>query len=137
MRLGQLLISLCSLAASISVRAATVEITIQGGPSEDGVLYAQLCKKEEFLAKPCSFMARATPKRGDVVLTIKDVPDGEWAVNAFLDENKNGRLDTNALGIPTEPWGFSRNAKGMFGPPTFDDAKVNVKGDTSVVFRLN
>lgn len=133
----QLLAIFIGITASVSVSAATVEITIQAVPTEDGILYAQLCNKEQFLAKRCSFLARAMPKRGEVTMTIADVPDGEWAVNAFLDENKNGRLDTNFLGIPTEPWGFSRNAKAMFGPPTFEDSKLNIKGDTRIVFRLN
>jgi uncharacterized protein (DUF2141 family) len=42
------------------------------------------------------------------------------------DENNNGKLDVNFLGIPTEGVGASNDAKAMFGPPTFDAAKFVV-----------
>jgi uncharacterized protein (DUF2141 family) len=31
------------------------------------------------------------------------------------------------MGIPKEGFGFGNNAMGMFGPPSFDEAKVNIK----------
>jgi uncharacterized protein (DUF2141 family) len=136
MDLYRLLVLVIGSAVSLSVCAASVAVTIQGVTTEDGVLYVQLCSKEEFMVKRCSFQARAAAKRGDMTMTFADVPDGDWAASAFLDENKNGRLDKNFLGIPTEPWGFSRNAKARFGPPAYGDAQVNIKGDTSIVFRL-
>jgi len=47
----------------------------------------------------------------------------------FLDKNGNGKLDTNAIGSPKEPWGVSNNAKARrFGPPLYNDAKFNCRG---------
>ena len=56
------------------------------------------------------------------------VKPGTYAVSTFHDENSNGKLDTNLLGIPTEGVGASNNAKGHFGPPKFDDAKFRFEG---------
>jgi len=53
------------------------------------------------------------------VLVIKNLNPGKYAFKYFHDENKNDKLDSNRLGIPTEGYGFSNNAKGNFGPPSF------------------
>jgi uncharacterized protein (DUF2141 family) len=58
-----------------------------------------------------------------VVVVIDSLQYGEYAVKVFHDENTNGKLDTNFLGIPTEDYGFSNNASGWFGPPSWEKAK--------------
>ena len=42
-----------------------------------------------------------------------------YAVSVVYDEDGNGKLNTGFLGIPSDPVGFSNNAKGTFGPPSF------------------
>ena len=49
-------------------------------------------------------------------------------VPLYNDENMNGKLDTNWLGIPTEGYGFSNDAKGMLGPPSFSAASFPYGG---------
>jgi uncharacterized protein (DUF2141 family) len=51
------------------------------------------------------------------------IPAGTYAVACFHDENKNGKLDKNFIGVPTEGTVASNNAKGSMGPPSFEDAK--------------
>ncbi|MDH3200706.1 MAG: DUF2141 domain-containing protein [Myxococcales bacterium] len=54
---------------------------------------------------------------------------GSYAASVFLDRNANGKLDTNAIGSPREPWGVSKDAKAKrFGPPLFNDAKFKYGG---------
>ena len=48
--------------------------------------------------------------------------------SVFLDRNGNEVLDTNLLGIPKEPYGFSRNARGTMGPPGFTEAAIEHDG---------
>lgn len=55
--------------------------------------------------------------------TFEELPVGEYAIKLFHDENMDGELDTNFLGIPTEDYGFSNNVRGTFGPADYDDAK--------------
>jgi uncharacterized protein (DUF2141 family) len=58
-------------------------------------------------------------------LKIEDLIVGrDYAITSFLDENANLTLDKNAFGIPNEPYGFSNNTKGFFGPPSYDDVKI-------------
>jgi uncharacterized protein (DUF2141 family) len=57
-----------------------------------------------------------------------NVPAGIYAISVFHDENLNGRLDTNWLGIPHEGVGASNNPKPRMGPPKFEAAKFEHSG---------
>lgn len=61
---------------------------------------------------------------GEMTITIDDLPFGEYAISIYHDENANDILDTNFFKLPTEPYGFSNNARGTFGPPSFEEAKI-------------
>ena len=54
---------------------------------------------------------------------IEELPFGEYAIKLFHDENGDGKMNTNMLGIPSEEYAFSNNATGSFGPADYDDAK--------------
>jgi uncharacterized protein (DUF2141 family) len=60
--------------------------------------------------------------------TFSGIQPGTYAIAVFHDEDSNGRLDTNFLGIPCEGVGASNNAKGHFGPPVFLDASFAYSG---------
>lgn len=65
-----------------------------------------------------------TPIEAEVqTIIINDIPAGEYAVSVFQDIDENGELNTNAIGIPGEPYGFSNDARGRFGPPKFKNTK--------------
>jgi len=55
------------------------------------------------------------------IVKIVNLPPGKYAVRYFHDENMNGNLDTNKMDIPTEGYGFSNNAYGLFGPKPFKE----------------
>lgn len=78
----------------------------------------------------------AAGAEGRTVLVYRDVPAGAYAVSLFQDENGNGRLDRNPAGIPTERYGFSRDALGRMGPPAFADARVDLGADTTITVHL-
>lgn len=63
------------------------------------------------------------------------------AVSAYHDRNSNGKLDKNSFGIPTEPYGFSRDPKRGFGPPSFEQAAFeidrNATSQTPIAIRLH
>jgi len=64
--------------------------------------------------------------------TFINIPHDTYALAVFHDENNNGVLDKNALGIPLEPYGFSRNARARFSAPPFEDAQFELKGKQSI-----
>jgi uncharacterized protein (DUF2141 family) len=57
-----------------------------------------------------------------------DIPPGTYALAVIHDENMNGKLDTNWLGVPTEGYGFSNDAKAILGPPSFAAASFSADG---------
>lgn len=62
----------------------------------------------------------------EVSVKLKLEP-GTYAISMFLDENRNGKLDKNVLGIPKELFGFSNNPSIMTGPPDYKDCEIEVK----------
>jgi uncharacterized protein (DUF2141 family) len=62
------------------------------------------------------------------VTYIYELPPGTYAIGIFHDVNLNNKMDNNFLGIPAEQFGFSNNARALFGPPDFDDAAFLLKG---------
>ena len=50
---------------------------------------------------------------------LEHMPYGSYSIKVFHDENGNSKLDKDILGVPTERYGFSNNARGRFGPPPF------------------
>ena len=59
---------------------------------------------------------------------FSDIAQGTYAVSVFHDEDSNGKLDTNFMGIPREGVGASNGAKGHFGPPKFGSAAFYFSG---------
>jgi uncharacterized protein (DUF2141 family) len=120
---------LCALNAS----AATVEVRVAGVTAR-GKVNVAVCDKARFL-KQCAYSASAPAQAGETTVVVQDVPPGTWAVLAYQDENGNDQLDRNLIGIPKEPYGFSRDARGKFGPPSFEDAAIEV-GDAPATAKL-
>ena len=66
------------------------------------------------------------PQDGRATWSVADLPVGVYAVAVFHDLNDNGELDRTTLGPPSEPYGFSNNARGTFGPPKFGNAAIEL-----------
>jgi uncharacterized protein (DUF2141 family) len=55
-------------------------------------------------------------------------------VSSFQDVNRDGRLTFGGImGAPVEPWGYSRGARGVMGPPRFEDAAMRVGPNGGVI----
>jgi len=67
--------------------------------------------------------------------SIKNLKQGKYAVRYFHDENLDGKMNTNLIGIPKEGYGFSNNATGNFGPPPFEKWLFEISGDKKIVLK--
>ena len=65
-----------------------------------------------------------------------ELPNGTYAIGIFVDANYNNEMDRNFFGVPKEQYGFSNDAKGSFGPPSFKDASFTVSGDMKLKINL-
>ena len=80
--------------------------------------------EEDFLGENVvTGMITKVTNTGTMTISLENLPEGNYAISLYHDKNDNGNLDTNFLGIPNEPYGFSNNARGRFGPPKFEKAK--------------
>ena len=66
-----------------------------------------------------------------------NIPAGTYAISVIQDENLDGKLTKNFLGIPKEPYGFSKNKYGMFGPPAFENVSFEVENDSNISLTIN
>ncbi|HWA69190.1 MAG TPA: DUF2141 domain-containing protein [Rhizomicrobium sp.] len=74
---------------------------------------------------------------GGTVITLHGIPPGTYAVQAFQDVNSNNKMDTSWLGLPLEPFGFSRDARPFLSKPSFDEVKfILAAGDNIQVIHL-
>ncbi|MFT7033535.1 MAG: hypothetical protein ACJA2S_002043 [Cyclobacteriaceae bacterium] len=75
--------------------------------------------------------------KDEITVVFEGIMSGKIAVSVIHDENENGDLDTGIFGIPTEDYGFSNDAKGNFGPPSFEDCIIEITGDKTVIININ
>lgn len=110
----------------------TLRIAIQGLKSDDGVVKVGLYDSEgTYTSHKGSFKkAELSISNLNCEWILKGVPQGEYALMLYHDENGNHKLDKNMIGIPKEPYGFSNNVKPGLGLPDFKDVKflVDVEG---------
>jgi uncharacterized protein (DUF2141 family) len=69
-------------------------------------------------------------KSDHTAMMITDLAPGKYAIAAFADINQNGKLDRSFIGKPSEPYGFSNDARHLFGPPDFNEASFELKDAT-------
>jgi uncharacterized protein (DUF2141 family) len=125
--------TLCATLCCLPLLAwsATVEVHVTGVAAGKGKVSVAVCDQAHFL-KQCAYSGSVPAQGAAVTVSVPGVPAGTWAVLAFQDENENGELDRNLIGIPKENYGFSRDARGKFGPPSFEDAAIPVRDDPTV-----
>ncbi len=105
--------------------AADLKVVIDGVRGDKGTVMVALFNDAPAFKADARFAgAFMTAKPGRVVVGFPELAPGTYAVSAFHDENGSGVLETNFLGIPNEGYGFSNNAKGFAGPPSFGAASV-------------
>lgn len=130
------LLPLCSQAADVTLEVEGLDASRQQGAT---LMVAVFTAPASWLRQPHSGhrFALDAAVDGKVSVVLKGLPDGPLALSLFQDANANGRLDMNPMGMPVEPFGFSNNAVGNFGPPPFEQAVLTPAAGTPVKVRLN
>lgn len=123
------------LAISTPVAAGDLDIRIGGVNSGDGrIMVALFDAAEAFMGDDTQTAALMLPAQpGGVRALIGNLPPGRYAISVYHDANGNQALDTNLLGLPREGYGFSNDARGMAGPPSFEAASFEIGADPATV----
>lgn len=115
-----------------------LEVQVDGIPNTKGTLFIGLFNSS------ASFPSFGKQYKGVVVThegkshvyKFKNLPKDSYALAIYHDENKNGKLDKNLVGAPTEAYGFSNNAREMFSAPSFESAKIILDRDKKCQIRI-
>jgi uncharacterized protein (DUF2141 family) len=122
---------LAGAALPAQAQTATVEVRMTGAVT-GGPVMIQLCTEAEFMRR-CAFEDSVQADAdGVAVARFTGVAPGRYAAGGYQDVNSNGRIDFGGMG-PIEPWGYSRDAPAVMGPPVFSDAVVDVPAGPMVI----
>ena len=113
--------------------ANIVKVDVVGLHSNDGQVHCALYSSADgfpdgFAKAAATTTAAITNEQA--VCEFRAIVPGDYAISVYQDENSNGKLDRNFVGMPKEGVGASNDAKGSFGPPKFADARFSYKGGT-------
>ena len=120
--------------------AADLTVVVTGLISETGIVRVALFDSEPGF--PLDTSRAVTLQQMDLAMTttnhsrtvvFKNLPEKTYAVSVFHDEDSDGKLKTNWLGMPREGVGSSNNAKGWMGPPRFAAAAFPLSGNLRIV----
>jgi len=116
--------------ANVRAKTGEVQVKVTGFRNERGKVFVALWRgKKDFPGTPPAGSPTASVNivKGVAQTKFVAVPPGTFAVTVFHDEDGDGELKTNFIGIPKEGIGFSRDARGRFGPPGWDAAKLTLE----------
>ncbi len=116
-----------SFAYSQNGTANTLTVSVSNLDSSDGKVFITLYNSSDSFLKKGFKTSYATITEKSCQVVFKDVPNGTYAISLFHDENGNNKMDTGFFGIPKESYGCSNNAKGVMGPPKWEDAKFQIQ----------
>ncbi|GGE74113.1 DUF2141 domain-containing protein [Massilia psychrophila] len=122
--------TLCCAALLAAVQAHAADLTIHIGDVKEagGTIQVSLYNSAGTFMKTAVATAAIAAINAANTVVLKDLPAGEYAFAVFHDANANAKLDKNMFGIPTEGYGFSNNAMGAMGPPSFGQASFTLPG---------
>ncbi|RIX75083.1 DUF2141 domain-containing protein [Acidovorax cavernicola] len=124
--------------APLGALAADLSLSVANGPAAGATLYVALYNDAAGYTGSKSVASQTAPMReGKARFVFTDLAPGRYALRAFADENGNGKLDTNLMGMPIERYGFSNDAKGNLGAPDFEAAAFRVDADAQAVIHLH
>ena len=110
----------------LTENVSSFTLLIEGINKPEGELrIAMFNSKDDYTKEPVYAVVLPVGDK-EMAWKVPDLPFGEYAIAVYHDKNTNGKLDTNFLGIPKEDYGFSNNARGKFGPASWEDAKFSV-----------
>ncbi len=116
-------------ATDFPVDTSTLNLSIQNIEKATGNIMVAVFEGEDNFLKDDKAIASKialVEKIGALKVSFPNLPHGEYSVAVYHDVNGNQKLDTNLFGVPTEPYGFSNNARSKWGAPKYDVARFQL-----------
>ena len=129
-----LVLSVTTATAGAKPYALTLRLT--NVEADQAIFMALYDRKEAFLKPDAARYREVFTRNPEDIYVFQSIPAGRYAVSIFQDINGNRKLDTSFFGKPREPFGFSNNAVGRLGPPSFKECEFSVAGNTLIEVTL-
>lgn len=132
-------LALISCVAALPAVAADLSVRVNGGIPETGQVLAALFASESgWMKTPVVEQIMPIGHDGGAQILFSNLTPGSYGLSIIYDEDADGELDLNILGIPKEGFGFSNNARASFGPPKWRKVRFEVSDpSTSINVRLD
>lgn len=120
------------LSAQAPVETFELTLRVEGVRSAKGQIRAELLGRFGDRAKPRTISyAVQDATVGTNIIHFIGLSAGEYAVQLYHDENANGKVDMNMVGVPTEGYAFSNVPIIQGGIPAFEKMSSKVLADSS------
>ena len=125
------------ISSLVSAQNVSLTVSISGLKNNTGVLQVGLFNSEGTFLKSIFKGVSSEIKSNKATVTFMNIPRGKYAISVYHDTNKNGKLDKNFMGIPSEDFACSNNAKGFMGPPKYEDAKFDLIKESKIEVKFS
>jgi len=102
-----------------------ITVTVLNALNDSGNIHFAFHNETTFMKAAPLNTKSSTIENGICTVVFENVPEGEYAILCFHDENENGRMDFQENGMPKESYGTSNNVL-IMGPPQFQNSKFKV-----------
>jgi uncharacterized protein (DUF2141 family) len=115
--------------SSFAHEPGRIEVAITGIPTTEGQIFVELYDARTFFHYDQVLTEKVVAVTGhEMKVALEHVIPGRYIIAVSHDPNSNNKLDTGFLGFPKEAYGFSRGARGTFGPPGFEAGAFDFPG---------
>lgn len=124
--------------AAMPANAADLSLNVEGINQQEGRLMIALFQGEDGFDAFKPAQANAVDVSGSTMtVSFPDLEPGEYAIRMFQDVNGDYQLNLGEHGIPSEPWGFSRDAEPEHGPASWTASSFTIAdGENSQTIHL-
>lgn len=116
-----------SFQIGLAVERGNLTVNIEGVETNDGQMIVDLHNIADAFPMDRDKAYRQLKTKiinGKASVTFENIDYDKYAIAAHHDEDGDGEVDTNFIGMPSEDLKASKNASGSFGPPDFEDAMI-------------
>lgn len=133
-------IQLCLTMVILSTIASAqllVKLKIEGVEKNEGKIYVSIFNSESTYKTRDAYLSFSLNADNEAIIKDLNLPTGQYVFSIYQDSNRNGKLDSNLIGIPKEKFGFT-NYDGKSAPGSFNRHKVQINEKVNkVVVSLN
>lgn len=122
-----------------AAQTATLTVQVEHVSPKGGTVSLALFTKDNYDDDDHPTLSRDVPAdpAGNTIV-IEGIEPGVYAIKMMQDINSDGKFETNWIGLPLEPYGFSNNAHPFFGEPSFKRTKFTLApGANTIAIRLS